>query len=113
MKATHSYRILGRTNHGNFGCNVPNKEINKSLADEQINKLNKSEHTNEKKQTPWLEIVRELYRQSDRRLSVKLVSNLRIEGCRVVSVADSYGRVLNFIDRSRYFFFQVAPQLYS
>jgi hypothetical protein len=31
----------------------------------------------------------------------------------VVSVTDSYGRVLGFLDRSRYFFFQVAPQLDS
>jgi hypothetical protein len=31
----------------------------------------------------------------------------------VVSVTNLYGRILDFIDRSRYFFFQVAPQLYS
>jgi hypothetical protein len=31
----------------------------------------------------------------------------------VVSVTDPYGRLLGFLDRSRYFFFQVAPQLYS
>jgi hypothetical protein len=31
----------------------------------------------------------------------------------VVSVTDPYGRNLGFLDRSRYFFFQVAPQLYS
>jgi hypothetical protein len=31
----------------------------------------------------------------------------------VVSVTDLYGRVLGFLDRSRYFFFQVAPQLCS
>jgi hypothetical protein len=31
----------------------------------------------------------------------------------VVSVTDPYGRILGFLDRSRYFFFQVAPQLYS
>jgi hypothetical protein len=30
----------------------------------------------------------------------------------VVSVTDPYGRILGFPDRSRYFFFQVAPQLY-
>jgi hypothetical protein len=46
------------------------------------------------------------YRQSQCQL-------LRIEGCRVVSAADPYGRILRFLDRSRYFFFQVAPQLYS
>jgi hypothetical protein len=33
--------------------------------------------------------------------------------CHFVSVKDPYGRVLEFLDRSRYFFFQVAPQLYS
>jgi hypothetical protein len=31
----------------------------------------------------------------------------------VVSVTDPHGRILGFLDRSRYFFFQVAPQLYS
>jgi hypothetical protein len=31
----------------------------------------------------------------------------------MVSVTDRYGRILGFLDRSRYFFFQVAPQLYS
>jgi hypothetical protein len=28
------------------------------------------------------------------------------------SVTDSYGRILGFLERSRYFFFEVAPQLY-
>jgi hypothetical protein len=31
----------------------------------------------------------------------------------VVSVTDPYGRILGFLYRSRYFFFQVAPELYS
>jgi hypothetical protein len=31
----------------------------------------------------------------------------------VTSVTDPYGCILGFLDRSRYFFFQVAPQLYS
>jgi hypothetical protein len=34
-------------------------------------------------------------------------------GSRVVSAADPYGRILGFLDRSCYFFFQVPPQLYS
>jgi hypothetical protein len=34
-------------------------------------------------------------------------------GCHVVSVTDLYGHILGFLDRSHYFFFQVAPQLYS
>jgi hypothetical protein len=29
----------------------------------------------------------------------------------VVSVTDPYGRIIGFLDRSRYFFFQVAPPL--
>jgi hypothetical protein len=33
--------------------------------------------------------------------------------CRVVSVTDSSGRNFDFLDRSRYFFFHVAPELYS
>jgi hypothetical protein len=43
----------------------------------------------------------------------KLVSNFAARGCHVVSVTNPYGRNLGFIDRNRYFFFQVAPQLYS
>jgi hypothetical protein len=31
----------------------------------------------------------------------------------MVSVTDPYGNILGFLHRSRYFSFQVAPQLYS
>jgi hypothetical protein len=34
-------------------------------------------------------------------------------GCRLVSATDPHGRILGFLDRSRYYFLQVAPQLYS
>jgi hypothetical protein len=34
-------------------------------------------------------------------------------GCHVVSVTNPYDRILGFLVQSRYFFFQVAPQLYS
>jgi hypothetical protein len=57
--------------------------------------------------------VNELYRPSDRRLSAKLVPAFVEGGCRAVSTTDPYGRILGLLDRSRYFFFQVAPQLYS
>jgi hypothetical protein len=30
----------------------------------------------------------------------------------MVSVTDPYGHILRFLDQSRYFFFEVAPQLY-
>jgi hypothetical protein len=65
------------------------------------------------KQTPWTESASELYRPSDRRFSVKLMPKFADRGCHVVSVTVPYGRILGFLDRSRYFFFQVAPQLYS
>jgi hypothetical protein len=45
-------------------------------------------------------------------LSAKLVANLRIEDANVVSVTDPYDRIFGYVDRSHYFFFQVAPQLY-
>jgi hypothetical protein len=62
--------------------------------------------------TPWPESVSELYRPSDRHLLVKLVPTFSDRGCHVVSVTDPYGRILGFLVRSRYFSFQVAPQLY-
>jgi hypothetical protein len=65
------------------------------------------------KKPPWSESARELYRPSGRRLSAKLVPTFADRGCHVVSVTDLYGRILGFLDQSRYFFFQVAPQLYS
>jgi hypothetical protein len=63
--------------------------------------------------TPWPESASELYQPSDSRLSAKLVPNFADVGCRVVSAMDSHGRSFGFLDRSSYFYFQVAPQLYS
>jgi hypothetical protein len=60
--------------------------------------------------TPWPESASELYQPSDRRLSAKLVSTFTDRGCHVVSVTDSYDRILSLLDRNRYFFFQAAPQ---
>jgi hypothetical protein len=40
-------------------------------------------------------------------------ANIADRGCHVVSMTDPYGRILGFLDWSRYFFFQVAPQLCS
>jgi hypothetical protein len=47
------------------------------------------------------------------RLSAKVVTTFEVRGCHVVNVTDPYGRILGFLDRSHYFFFQVANQLYS
>jgi hypothetical protein len=46
-------------------------------------------------------------------MSAKLVPTFASTGSHVVSVTNPYGRILGFLDWSRYFFFQVAPQLYS
>jgi hypothetical protein len=73
--------------------------------------LTKIHQTNNK--TPWPESASELYRPNDRRLSAKLVTTFADRGSHVVSVTDPCGRILGFLDRSRYFFFKVAPQLYS
>jgi hypothetical protein len=46
-------------------------------------------------------------------MSAKLVPTFADRGCRVVSTTDPHGRILGFLDRSRYYFYQVAPQLSS
>jgi hypothetical protein len=43
-------------------------------------------------------------------MSAKLVADRE---CCVVSATDPHGRILGFLDRSRYYFFQVTPHLYS
>jgi hypothetical protein len=56
-----------------------------------------------KTKTPWFESASELYRPSDRSLSAKRLTPFADRGCHVVSVTDPYGRILGFLDRSRYF----------
>jgi hypothetical protein len=55
------------------------------------------------------ELRGELYGPSDRRLPAKLVPTSADRGCSVVSETDPHGRILGFIDRSSYYFFQAAP----
>jgi hypothetical protein len=50
---------------------------------------------------------------SDHHLPAKLMATSADSGCCVVSTTDPYDRILGFLDRSSYFFFQEAPQLYS
>jgi hypothetical protein len=45
--------------------------------------------------------------------AAKFVQTFADRGCRVGSETDPYGRILVFLDRSRYYVFQVASQLYS
>jgi hypothetical protein len=55
------------------------------------------------KRTAWSESAREVYRPSENRLSVKLLPTFADRECHLVSVTDPYGRILCFLDRSRYF----------
>jgi hypothetical protein len=55
------------------------------------------------KKTTWSESASELYRPSNRRLSAKWLPTFADKGCHVVSVTNPYGRILGFLDRSRYF----------
>jgi hypothetical protein len=62
------------------------------------------QHTHtQNKQTPWSESASELYRPSDRCLSAKRLPTFADKGCHVVSITDAFGRILGFLDRSRYF----------
>jgi hypothetical protein len=56
--------------------------------------------------------VRERNVPTERATLVDEVSANFCWGCHVVIVMDPYGRNLDFLDRSGYFLFQVAPQLY-
>jgi hypothetical protein len=53
--------------------------------------------------SPWSESASELYLPSDRRLLAKWLPTFADGGCHVVRVTDPYGRILGFLDRSRYF----------
>jgi hypothetical protein len=47
------------------------------------------------------------------KMSAKLVPTFSDRGCRVVSSTDPYSHILDFLDQSRYFSIQIAPQFYS
>jgi hypothetical protein len=65
------------------------------------------------RKTPWPQSASELYRPRDHHLPAKLVLTFADRECHMVSATDSYIRNIGFLDRIRYLFFQVAPQLYS
>jgi hypothetical protein len=46
-------------------------------------------------------------------LSTKILPTFADRSYHVVRETYLYGRILGFLDRNRYFFFQVAPQLYT
>jgi hypothetical protein len=78
-----------------------------------VNTSNSASVITKLKQTPW-PLVRVRTIPTERPPLVGEVSaNFAAIGCHVVGVTDPYGRILGFLDRSRYFLFQVAPRLYS
>jgi hypothetical protein len=64
------------------------------------------------KATPWPESMSELYRLSNYHMPMKLVPTSVDRECHV-SLLDTYGHIIRFLDWSFFFFFQVAPHLYS
>jgi hypothetical protein len=58
-------------------------------------------------------LVRKRTIQTERPPLVDEVTIFADRTCSVVSVTDSYGRILGFLDWSRYYFFQIASHLYS
>jgi hypothetical protein len=68
----------------------------------QMAQLRRTSIITNKQQIPWSESASEPYRPSDS-LSAKLVPTFVDRGCHMVSVTDPYGRILGFLDRSRYF----------
>jgi hypothetical protein len=87
------------------------------ILQEDINEDNKNilsldgEGITNKKTNSVVRVCERTMRPSDRRLLANLVLTFEDRGCHVVSVTDPYDNILGFLDRSRYFFFQVAPQL--
>jgi hypothetical protein len=65
------------------------------------------------KKHPWPDSASEPCRPSDGHFSAKLAPTFADKKCYVICVTDDYDLMLCFLDRSRYLFFLVAPQLYS
>jgi hypothetical protein len=104
VDGTHPTAIMLYLNNSdtNTGCIQRNASI-----------LSYSQEVRKRLKTPWPESASELCRPSDRCLSAKIVPTFADRGCHVVSFTDPYDRIHDFLDRSRYFFFEIAPQFYS
>jgi hypothetical protein len=63
------------------------------------------------KKTLWPESVSELFRLRPPIIGEVSANFLPIEVCRVVSVADPYGHILRFLDRSLYFFLPISSSI--
>jgi hypothetical protein len=93
------------------GCNVTNSGTERNISTFRMNKHR--QHGNRisllfklKKLNSVAWVRERTIRPSDRRLSSKLVPIFADRGSHVVSVTNPYGRILGFLDRSRYFPFK-------
>jgi hypothetical protein len=58
-------------------------------------------------------LITSRYRLSGRLLSAKLLLTFADIKCRVVGATDPHCRILDFLGRNHYYFFQVALELHS
>jgi hypothetical protein len=80
-------------------CNYSNPVLlKKHYKTSLCNKQKERNIDSNNKKTPWSESASELYRPSDRRLSANLVQTFKDRGCHMVSVADPYGHILDFLN---------------
>jgi hypothetical protein len=99
---THHTFLFPRLEIKQKGCHFETTEVIEAESQAVLNTLREDDFQ-EKQKTPWSESASELYRPSDRRLSAKWLPTFVDKGCHVVSATDPYGRILGFLDRSRYF----------
>jgi hypothetical protein len=88
-------KMRGKRNSKNRRRNTEHVFVSRQRTVVYLRKLTKL--------TPWPQSASELYRPSNRRLLAKLLLTSADRGCHVVSVTDPYGRILGFLEWSRYF----------
>jgi hypothetical protein len=91
----------------------PNIRTNQSYMTWNIFERQQKQIKTMLKKKSWRQSGNKLYRKLDRSLSAKLVPTFEDRGVSRSQRGDPHGRNLGFLDRRRYFFFQIAPQLYS
>jgi hypothetical protein len=89
------------------------EQFHEGVNSHHKNKLSFTKHQHTKSKLISVAWVRERNIPAERPPHVGEVPIFADRGCHVVSVSDPHARILEFLNRSRYLFFQIAPQLYS
>jgi hypothetical protein len=106
--------VLAGTERENWDLRFPCPSVWRAMSSAYVTTCILRTNNNNNSNNNSITLVRERTIPTERlRLSVKLVPTSVDRGCLVVNAADPYRSNLDFLDRSRYFFFKVAPQLYS